>query len=430
MDAASRIGPRLTSLCFTRYIFIALMFFTMPYLAASFAQAQQTTTNSASAAQPTKSAADVLRSTLKAVEGIDSIEYEVRMAYSDGGKNYRSRTSVLAARSPFRYRARAQNEDPETTELAAMAGTTVRASSDGAIVEAPAFSSDGQTQIALNDASAAAARTWRLFLDRDFLSSAINSGTIMYAGVDDIDGEVCDIVAYVRRMPELSASGSVIELFFISANTGLPRAVQRVNLMRGAHLSSRAVISIVRVNPKIPDGTFTYRPVAADSSPATASGRNADGESPQNNLQGTHLADLEVKDPEYKPVKLSEFVGAPLLIAFWSPWCGPCRVELQTLAKLEPTYRGKLRVIAVAVQDSRLNIQAWIKDHPGYNFTYVTDPESPSDNSRLMVYVGSRGIPHTLLVDSNGTIVDAWVGCNSGELENRVAHFLASSNKQ
>jgi outer membrane lipoprotein-sorting protein len=338
MDTPLRVEPRPTSLRFTGHIFIILMFFTMPYLAASFAQAQQTTTNSASAAQPTKSAADILRSTLKAAEGIDSIEYEVRLAYSEGGKSHRIRTGVLAARSPIRYRARAQDEDAGTTDLAVMDGTTVRASSEGEISEAPAFSEGGQMQRLLNDASAAAARTWRLFLDRDFLSTAINSGTIMYAGVDDIDGELCEIVAYARIVPQWGASGSVIELFWISAKTGLPRAVQRLDLIRGdARLTNRAVISTVRMNPKIPEGTFTYKPVAADSSPVTASEMNAGGESPQENLQGTRLPDLEVKDPEYKSVKLSEFVGTPLLIAFWAPWCGPCQSELQTLAKLEPT---------------------------------------------------------------------------------------------
>lgn len=419
------------SLRFTRYIFIALMFFTMPYLAASFAQAQQASTNSASAAQPTKSAAEILRSTLKAAEGIDSIEYEVRVAYSEGGKSHRIRTSVLAARSPFRYRARAQDEVAGTTDLAVMDGTTLRASAEGEISELPAFSHGGQSQPALNDASAAAARTWRLFLDRDFLSTAINSGTIMYAGVDDIDGELCDIVAYVRMGPQWGASGSVIQLFWISAKTGLPRAVQQLGLIRGdAQLSNRAVISTVRMNPKIPEGTFTYKPVAADSSPVTASEMNAGGESPQENLQGTPMPDLEVKDPGYKSTKLSQFVGTPLLIAFWAPWCAPCHNELQALAKLEPTYRGKLRVIVVAVEDSRLNIQSWIKDHPGYNFTFVTDPELPSHDSRLMVYVGPRSVPETLLVDRNGTIVDGWHGNNPGELESRVAHFLSSSKKQ
>jgi len=217
----------------------------------------------------------------------------------------------------------------------------------------------------LKQASAAAARTWRLLLDRDFLSTAINSGRIMSAGVDDVDGELCDIVAYVRIMPQWGASGSIIELFWISAKTGLPRAVQRLALIRGeTQLSNRAVISVVRVNPKIPEGTFTYKPVAADSSPARVAEGPADGSS-QKNLQGTHLPDLEVKDKAYKSVKLSAFIGRPLLITFWSSWCGPCQAELETLAKLEPTYSGKLRVIAIAVQDSRLNVESWIKDHPG-----------------------------------------------------------------
>jgi len=403
---------------------------TMLFLPAMSPHAAQSAVNSGSAVQQTKSAADVLRSTLKAVEGIDSIEYEVRVAYSDRGKHYRFRTSVSAARLPYRYSARTQDDDAGTRELAVMDGATTQAGSEGEISESPAFSADGLMQPMLNQASASAARTWRLLLDRDFLSTAINSGNIMPAGVDDVDGELCDIVAYVRIVPQLGASGSIIDLFWISAKTGLPRAVQGLALIRGeTRLSNRAVISVVRVNPKIPEGTFTYKPVAADSSPAQVGEGHADGDSSHKNLQGTHLPDLEVKDKAYNSVKLSAFIGRPLLIAFWSSWCGPCQGELETLAKLEPTYSGKLRVIAIAIQDSRLNVESWIKDHPGYNFTYVTDPELPSLDSHLVMYIGSHGVSETLLVDGKGTVIDAWSGFTKpDELEKRLAHFLSSFN--
>ena len=79
------------------------------------------------------------------------------------------------------------------------------------------------------------------------------------------------------------------------------------------------------MNPKIPEGRFTYKPVATDSSPAQVAEGHADGNSSPKNLQGTHLPDLEVKDRAYNSVKLAAFIGRPLLIAFWSSWCGPCQ---------------------------------------------------------------------------------------------------------
>ena len=58
-----------------------------------------------SSATPT-SPATILRGMLKAVESIESVEYEVRREYkTSAGDKFRGRTTVLASRSPFRFRA-------------------------------------------------------------------------------------------------------------------------------------------------------------------------------------------------------------------------------------------------------------------------------------------------------------------------------------
>jgi hypothetical protein len=86
-------------------------------------------------------------------------------------------------------------------------------------------------------------------------------------------------------------------------------------------------------------------------------------------------------------------------------------------------------VLAVALQDSRLNVESWVKDHPDYHFTFVTDPELPSQISRLVEYSGSPGIPVTLLIDTKGIVTDQWFGYEkSEELEKKLAQFLSPSN--
>jgi len=103
-------------------------------------------------------------------------------------------------------------------------------------------------------------------------------------------------------------SGSTIEWYWISDKTGLPRAAQRINLRRGAtRLTDRAVISVVRINPRIPAGTFTYSPAPADSTPAASPA----AERTPRSLRGTRLPDLEVRDASYAALKLSELAGKP-----------------------------------------------------------------------------------------------------------------------
>ena len=48
---------------------------------------------------------------------------------------------------------------------------------------------------------------------------------------------------------------------------------------------------------------------------------------------------LEITDNNYKEI-LSE--GKPLVIDFWAPWCGPCRMVSPIIDELAAEYEGKV----------------------------------------------------------------------------------------
>ena len=71
----------------------------------------------------------------------------------------------------------------------------------------------------------------------------------------------------------------------------------------------------------------------------------------------------------------------PVLVDFWAPWCGPCRMVGPVLEKLAGDYAGQLLVAKVNVDDER---------------------------EKAGLY-GVQGIP-TLLFVKDGQIVDTVVG--------------------
>ncbi|MCK9087534.1 thioredoxin [Haemophilus influenzae] len=88
---------------------------------------------------------------------------------------------------------------------------------------------------------------------------------------------------------------------------------------------------------------------------------------------------LHINDADFESVVVNSDI--PVLLDFWAPWCGPCKMIAPVLDELAPEFSGKVKIVKMNVDD----------------------------NQAMPAQFGVRSIP-TLLLIKNGQVVATQVG--------------------
>ncbi len=62
------------------------------------------------------------------------------------------------------------------------------------------------------------------------------------------------------------------------------------------------------------------------------------------------MAVKEVNDQNFAEEVLNS--SSPVLVDFWAPWCGPCRLVSPVVEEIAKDYDGKLKVVKVNTDDN------------------------------------------------------------------------------
>lgn len=120
---------------------------------------------------------------------------------------------------------------------------------------------------------------------------------------------------------------------------------------------------------------------------------------------GKQYTELEMKDPQGKDMKLSQYVGKSklLLVDFWASWCGPCRAEMPNVVEAYKKFHDKgLEIIGVSLDKE---VGPWKEALKTLNMNWPQMSDLKGWQSQAVERYHIRGIPNNVLLDSKGTIV-------------------------
>lgn len=137
---------------------------------------------------------------------------------------------------------------------------------------------------------------------------------------------------------------------------------------------------------------------------------------------GQPFTDLQMTASDGTPATLSDYVGKGkyVLVDFWASWCKPCRAEMPHVRSLYKQYKNKgLEIVGVSFDSSK---EAWLKAIDELKLPWPHISDLKGWNSAGAKAYAITGIPFTLLLDKDGTILAR--NLRGQALEKKLAEVL------
>ena len=117
----------------------------------------------------------------------------------------------------------------------------------------------------------------------------------------------------------------------------------------------------------------------------------------------TPAPDVLVVDAESKVVRLSNFLGKPVVINIWASWCEPCKAEMTAFQEAYEEYGDKVQFMMINMTDGE---QETISSAMAFlNETGFTFPVFYDTSGTAALFYGLQSIPATFFVDAQGYVV-------------------------
>jgi thiol-disulfide isomerase/thioredoxin len=140
------------------------------------------------------------------------------------------------------------------------------------------------------------------------------------------------------------------------------------------------------------------------------------------------VLDTELKAVNGRPIKLSNYAGKVLLVNLWATWCGPCRMEIPELVKLNKEYKPKgLEMVGLSTENPEASAEGVRRFTQEFNMDYTVGWASQDVAVALMQ--GRDAIPQSFVISRDGRILKRFIGFNAAGTPQQLREAIEEALK-
>jgi thiol-disulfide isomerase/thioredoxin len=119
---------------------------------------------------------------------------------------------------------------------------------------------------------------------------------------------------------------------------------------------------------------------------------------------GSPAPDFQLPDLSGNKVSLGQFKGKVVILDFWATWCGPCRMSMPMLEKIQQQYGDRLALIAVNLEETPDVVRRYMQRQQ-MRSRVVLDEEGTTARAYR-----AESIPMQVLLDKDGVVRHIQIG--------------------